>query len=323
MDYRKVFWGVIFILIGLLFVLKNMGVLVFSWYQFINLWPLLLVLWGISMLPAKGIYKLILSFAVVIMGVLLVNKFDRGSWHWDTFPRSERFRDNRSERDTPRERQRDRDQGWEKDDDWSTQSLFFPYSTDITRATLKLDAAAGSFTLNSSSDQLIEVEKEGNFGSYSLTSQEARDTQIVRLSMEETTIRGNRLRHKVDIKLHEEPLWDFDLSIGAAKLEMDLSPFKTRNINIDGGASALRLKVGDLHPETEIEIDAGASSIIIEVPKNSGCRVRTNTILSGKNMDDFFTKGDGTYETDNFGSSQNQVKIKIDVAVSKIEVRRY
>ena len=319
MDYKKVFWGIIFIFIGLLFVLKNLNVLDFSWYQFINLWPLLLILWGIAMLPIKGIIKLVLSLAMVVMGIYLVNKYDSGYWFEYHSPRSYRYDD--SER---KESRRDREKRMERADSESeTQYLFFPFSKEIKNATLKLDAAAGTFYLRSTSDELIEVEKEGNIGSYSLTSQEARDSHIVKLSLEETMIRGERLRHRVDIKLHDKPLWDLDLNIGAARIEMDLSPFKTNNINIDGGASSIRLKLGDRQSETNVEVNAGASSILIEVPEGSGCQVNTNTVLSGKNMRDFKRTGSGVYETENFEESKNKIFVKVDVAVSKIEVRRY
>lgn len=317
MDYKKVFWGVIFILIGLLFILKNLSVLDFSWSQFINLWPLLIILWGISILPIKGVIKLILSFVMVAAGVYLVNKYEGPGWFEWQSPKSYKY-----ERDRAR---KDKDAAKEKDSgsDWETQYLFFPYSSDITKAALKLDAAAGSFYLKDVSSQLVEVEREGNIGNYSLTTQESADTHIVRLSMEETVIKGDRLKHKVDIKLHDQPLWDFDMNIGAARIEMDLSRFKTSNIKIDGGASTIRMKLGDQHPETNVNIDAGASSIVIEVPRNSGCQVRTNTVLSGKDMRDFRKTDSGRYETENFRDSENKIFIQVDVAVSKIEIRRY
>lgn len=319
MDYKKVFWGVIFILIGLLFVLKNLNILDFSWYQFINLWPLLLILWGISLLPIKGVVKFILSLAIVILGIYLVNKYDRGAWYEFRSPRTYRFDDRRDRSERP-ERKKD----VERDlSDEETQYLFFPYSKNIKKATLKLDAAAGSFNIRPVSEELIEVTKEGNIGSYSLTSQEMPDRQIVRLKLEEDFIRGERLRHRVDIRLNQFPVWDVDLNIGAARIEMDLSPFKTNNINVDGGASSIRLKLGDQQEKVNVEVNAGASSIVIEVPEDSGCRVKTNTVLSGKNMRDFEKTESGVYETDNFEKSKNKVLVKVDVAVSKIEVRRY
>ena len=322
MDYKKVFWGVIFILIGLLFVLKNLNILNFSWYQFLNLWPLLLVLWGIALLPIKGFVKLILSLAMVVLGIYLVNRYDSGSWFEFHGPRAHRHYEKREWRDTRRDRDIDRDVDRE-DAIQDSQYLYFPYSADIKKATLKLDAAAGTFNIRPVSQELIEVTKDGNIGSYSLTSQEAHDRQIVKLTLEEGTIRGQGLRHQVDIRLHEKPVWDIDLSIGAARIEMDLSPFKTNNINVDGGASSIRLKLGDRQEEVNVDVNAGASSIVIEVPKNAGCQVKTSTVLSGKNMRDFKKTDSGNYQTDNFEESENKIFIKVDVAVSKIEIKRY
>jgi len=317
MNYKKVFWGVLFILIGLLFILKNLNVLDFSWSQIINLWPLLIILWGISILPIKGGIKLILSFAMVATGIYLVNKFETHTWFEWHGPKSYRH-----ERDSAR---KDKDVEIEKDTgiNLDTQYLFFPYSHDISQAILKLDAAAGSFYLTGTSDQLIEIEREGNIGNYSLTKHESGNTHIVELSMEEQIIVGDRFKHKVDIKLHEQPLWDLNMNTGAAKIEMDFSPFKIRNIEIDGGASSVSMRLGELHPETNVNIDAGASSVVIEVPYKSGCQVITNTVLSGKDMRDFKKTGSGQYETENFSDSENKVFIRVDVAVSKIEIRRY
>ena len=118
-------------------------------------------------------------------------------------------------------------------------------------------------------------------------------------------------------------MWDILLNIGAARIEMDLSPFKTNNINVDGGASAIQMKLGERQEEINVSVNAGASSIVIVVPKNSGCQVKTSTVLSGKNIRDFSKTESGIYETDNFYESENKIFIKVDVAVSKIEVKRY
>ncbi len=320
MNYKKVFWGIILVFIGLLFILRNMDIFHFSWFQFLNLWPLLIVLWGISILPIKGLIKLVLSLAVVVTGVFLIHRYDKRDWIDFRFPWYEKHYRDDSRSDSWRNRDKD-SAGKEREE--KSQYLFFPYSPEIQNATLKLDAAAGTFKLKEITTELIEVNKEGNIGSYSLTSHETGDSYVVDLSLEEATIRGERITHQVDIKLSELPIWKMDMNIGAARIDLDLSPFKTKNIEIDGGASSIRLKLGDRHPDTRIEIDAGASSIVIEVPINSGCRVQTNTVLSGRDMKDFRKTSSDNFITENYEDSLNKITIIVDVAVSKIEVKRY
>ncbi|MDP2424410.1 MAG: DUF5668 domain-containing protein [Bacteroidales bacterium] len=319
MNYKKVFWGVLFILIGGVIVLRNLGVIWFEWWQLWRLWPLLLIIWGIAMLPIKGGIKLLLTILAVAAGVFLIHKYDIGPrWQYE---RPFRFRfDDDWNRNNPKQ---DRYKKWSEKENWESQHLFFPFSDDIQRATLRLDAAAGSFNLQQTSDNLVEMIKEGNIGSYSLTATENEDMHIVRLSLEEGRIRGDNLRHKVEIKLHESPLWDFDLDIGAAKINMDLSGFKTKQINVDGGASSIFLRLGDKHSLTHIEMDAGASSITIEVPQGSGCQVKANSVLSGKTLKDFRKVDGNLFETENFSESTNKIYINVDVAVSSLEVKRY
>lgn len=320
MNYNKVLWGFILILIGSLFILKNLDIISFSWFQFINLWPLLIVLWGIALLPVKSIIKLLLSVAVIFLGIFLVQKYQSDSWadFWHPwkykYERKEPRREWRSEKD--------KDAEWHSDTE-DNQYLFFTYSPDITNAVLKLDAAAGSFYLDKVSEQLIEVEKEGNIGNYSLTSHEDREKHIVKLSLEENTVIREKLKHRVDIKLHPDPVWDLDMNIGAARLDFDLSSFKTNKIDIDGGASSITLKVGNLYPEVNIDIDAGVSSVVIEIPESSGCQVKASSVLSDKELKGFKKTSDDRYETENFSSSSNKIVIRSDVAISKIEVKRY
>lgn len=320
MNYNKVLWGFILILIGSLFILKNLDIISFSWFQFLNLWPLLIVLWGIALLPVKSIIKLLLSVAVVFVGIFLVQNYESDSWSDFWHPRKYKY-----ERSEPRKQwrsEKDKDNEWRSDTE-EKQYLFFAYTPEITKAVLKLDAAAGSFYLDEASEHLIEVEKEGNIGNYSLTSHDEGDKQIVKLSLEERTVFKEKLRHRLNVKLHNDPVWDLDLNIGAALLDFDLSPFKTNNIDIDGGASSITLKIGNLHPKVNIDIDAGVSSVVVEIPESSGCQVKASSVLSGKDLKGFKKTEGGRHETENFNTSTNKIYIRSDIAISKIEIKRY
>jgi|LSQX01.3.fsa_nt_gb predicted membrane protein len=311
MNHKKLIWGVILILVGILFILKTTGVLYFNWYHIIYLWPLLLVFWGISILPVKGLPKFLLSILVVVAGIFIMYKYNGEDWY-----------EYRSPWRYYHKEYRDKEPDWDKSEN-EKQNLIFPYDPEIQSAVLKLDAAAGSFELKKTTTELIEVNNEGNIGKYSLTTHESDDIHIINLSMEKVSKQVFKMKHKVDIKLNENPLWEMDMNIGAASVDMDLSGFKTKNIKISGGASSVLLKTGDLYPQTTIDIDAAASSITIYVPAESGCRIQTSAVLSGRKMKDFKKTENNDYVTDNYEDSENKVFIIVDVAVSSIEVIRY
>lgn len=72
MDYKKVFWGVFLIVIGILFILKQAGIIYFHIFHILQLWPVLLLYWGISMLPAKNRTKIILTLVSLFLVMGLV-----------------------------------------------------------------------------------------------------------------------------------------------------------------------------------------------------------------------------------------------------------
>jgi hypothetical protein len=79
------------------------------------------------------------------------------------------------------------------------------------------------------------------------------------------------------IRLSQDPEWDVDFNLGAAKLDADLASLRTPWVAIDAGASTVDVRVGCQRPESPVEVQAGLSSITPEVPRSAGCEVRLHT----------------------------------------------
>jgi len=317
MRSKGVFWGVVLITIGALFVLRNFGVFHFSWYDLKHLWPVILVILGISLLPIKGVVRIILSFIVVIAAMIyLTNRpahnYDNSwswvpDWHWND--------DNYNYQD---------DEYSEYDDkSWTDQLLYEDYDGQVENAVLDLDAAAGKFTLSITDDYLIKFEREGNFGKYYLNADNVGSAVVLKLAMESDRIRSSKFRNEALISLNPGPVWDINMDAGAAEIDFDMSLFKVDRIDINGGASSIWLKLGDKMDKTDLEIDTGASSIVIEVPEGVGCEVKTTTVLSSKDLDDFDKIRKGLYQTPDFENSDKKIYISIDAAVASLEVKIY
>lgn len=69
---RYIFWGMFFIIFGILWLLKNAAILVFSWYDLFSLWPLIIVWIGIGLLPIPKVIKGILDVLALMVGLYLV-----------------------------------------------------------------------------------------------------------------------------------------------------------------------------------------------------------------------------------------------------------
>jgi hypothetical protein len=313
MNYKHIFWGVILILLGALFFLRNFGVIDFHWGTILRLWPLLLILWGISLIPAHNAVKLGLSFVAVILTVFLVHKYDNG--RYNPF----RWIDRNHGDDWNGE---NRESSPSDTATWPGQEIMEPFDSAVESAVLRFDAAAGEFRLTETSENLIEFRKEGNIGNYNLTSRQVGESRILELSLNQARIRSGE-HNRAIISLHPGPAWDFDFDIGAADIDMDLNPFKTREIQIDGGASSIKLTIGERQDTAKIDIDAGASSILVRIPHGSGCEIKTETVLSGKSLDGFNELSRSHYQTPGFEKSPRKVFVRLDAAISSLKVERY
>jgi hypothetical protein len=312
MKYKHLFWAIILIAIGLLFILRNFGVLHFSWFSFWKLWPVILIFWGIAILPIRDVIKYVLLGIVLVLTFLFIDRLTERSWFFDFGDRGNRFH-----------------WRWDKEDrtgstNYKDQNLVVSFDSLTVKGILRMDAAAGNFTVKGLSSDLLSFSKTGDIGNYELTTREERKgVKAVSLRLQEGSSTRNIKKNQVDIRLNSKPAWDLDLDIGAAEMDLDLSDYCIDTVSIDAGASAITLKLGDKSPLTILTFSAGASSINVEIPKESGCQFTSDSFLASRSFTGFSKKGDHTWETENFATAKNKIFITVKTAVSSIEIRRY
>jgi hypothetical protein len=303
MSYRKIFWGVILVLIGILFILKNTGVIFFSWHTLLNLWPALLILWGISLIPIKDWIKVILSIATIIITFVIVQQF--GKEHHLNW----RFNYDDSGNDT-------------ECNETVSQNLTEDMDQKIKYATLVLNIGVGDFRIIDTTSRLIELDRTGSQGKYNMTSEDSDSSRTIRLSLEKAEFKGE-MKNSIKMKLNPLPIWDLELNVGAAEVNFDLSPYKTRNISIQGGASNVEVKLGSSFPDSDVNIEAGAASITLQVPKDAGCEITSNTFLASKNFEGFNKVDSHHYQTDGYSTAVKKIHINLEAGMADIEVVRY
>jgi len=290
MKYKHLFWGIILIATGMLFILNNLGIIHFSWFSFWRLWPVILLFWGITILPVKDMVKYILLGIVIVSMFLVINRLPEGRpWYWHFHHPDHSFR-------------------WEWDDDdngatktFSDQNLSVPFDSIAKKGILSLDAAAGNFKMKGTTQEFLSFDKTGYIGNYELTTND---------------LNGNK-------KINLKPAWNLEMNIGAAAVDFDLSDYKIDTADFEAGASSMEVRLGDKNPKTVLVFNAGASSIHVEVPKTAGCQVTSESFLVSKTLEGFENKGNHIYQTPNFNGSKAKIYLTIKTAVSSIEVVRY
>lgn len=310
MSYKKVFWGVILVLIGLLVLLKNLDVIHFSWFAFWRLWPLLLILWGISVLPIRDWLKLAITFLAIGLtfwiasatGKISTSSWDhanRYSWHFD----DEEGEDGISKRET--------------------QVIREKMDSSIQEAVLQMTAAAGVFDIRGKTDDLLFFRRNGRVGMYEMTSQVEGEKCTLHLRMREKSFRSGDEGNQVIMRLNDLPVWSLDLDVGAAELDFDLSEYRVQEVDLDGGAASMKMRFGSREKNVNIDIDAGASSITLFIPREAGCKVDMDTFITGRTLEGFERTARGEYQTIGYNETSVRFFIKLDAAVSDLKIERY
>jgi hypothetical protein len=302
MKYRNIFWGVILILIGILFTLENLNLIYFNIRELWRLWPVVLILWGISILPADKWIRLGLVL-LVLAGSVFFMLDQTVEWENDRMDNVE----------------------WPEIGNNTYHQDFDITNEDSAEfVTLNLDASAGSFRLNDTSVSLLHFSQNSSGIQYKYFVKKTDERVKINIEPSNSHIRLNKKSEsKVKINLNTAPLWNINLDAGAAAIKFDLSSFKIRKLNVEVGAASVKLKLGDLYPETKVNIEAGASEIVLEIPKESGCDMEASALFSGKTIKGFDKIDHGHYQTPNFNTAANKIYVEMNAAVSSYTIIRY
>jgi len=317
MKNKNIFWGILLVAIGVLFILDNLDVLNFSFRALLDLWPILLVGWGVSILPVKSVYKTVAALAIVVFALVYASTTEKDFW-WQNQNFSG-FRNGNIHFNNG-----DDEDGDEEDDTYYSFQFDEEMDSNITEAKLEMDVAAGKFRIDEPvTDHLIAFDAYSNIGPYNSNMVTNGQKAEVFISMEDAIIKNGTNRNRATVKLNPDVVWDLHLNIGAADFRGDFKKFKVSNIDIDGGASSIKLKLSNLQQETHIKMDAAAASIKLDIPMDAGCKIEVESFLVDLDLEGFTKNADGDYVSNNFNDSSQKVFVEMDAAISHFTIRRY
>ncbi|WP_288424435.1 DUF5668 domain-containing protein [uncultured Spirosoma sp.] len=346
---KGLFWGLLLLTLGVLFLARRAGWLDVNWHSLTNLWPVLLILAGINIIlerrgnPAAFITTVMLAVAVPIT---LFGFFSRDTNRYqvvwgDNYNRdhddtdsddgedgvdgddSDEADDDDNESDYRAERER-RSDGVER------SSTFTEAMTPDTReAVLKMAGGAGEFNIGGTSDELIKADTKQTVGSYSMSVERDPSTRIPTIELKPTDgnqhieLKDGNFKNRVDVQLNTAPIWTMDVALGAGQGELDLSQYAVKSLKVAAGAASLDVKLSDKVEQSDVKLDVGAASVTVRVPKNVGCRVKKDGALTSENLVGFTETGGGEFLSPGYDASAKKITIRFDGGLSSLKVVRY
>jgi len=301
MKTKQLFWGILFLSLGILYLLVEVMNVHINLGGFYHYWPVSLIFIGLAVLSKENSLKLIFSalagvvFAVVIFSFFSKSWIPWGEWHdWDdecsTVQTVEKFNE--------------------------------PFDASIKNVSANFKLGAGRIEVTGGNDNLATVKSANMKEMFVVNTNKNGEDYDFEVVMKHAKIEINdSTRRKLEVKLNDKPNYSFNFELGAADVDLDLSTLKVEKVDLQTGAASCRLKVKEFATETmRIKIEAGAASVKLIVPKEVGAQIRSKTALATTHFNGFKEVSNDVYETDNFGKAKKSVYIDIEGGVATFDV---
>lgn len=319
MKFDRIIWGVLLLFIGGVLLLDNFDVINFYWRNVWDFWPIFLIILGVNILFNRNNSQtgniISLGILVIALSVLFVKGQEepKNRFWWNNGVRHHVDID---------------DEDTDDNADTTEKNIYneqYLASYGEKKTVLNISGGGTTFDLKGTGDSLFTAKVSERRNNFLFTKTFTDSVHTLNFKMRN---KGNKWNfdgnnNDVDIYLNTNPTWFINLKMGAGETKFDISKFKVRTLNFDGGAAELDIKIGDLLPIADVNVKTGVADVKVRIPQGSGCRIKTQTGLSTKDFTGFTKISEGLYETPNFQSAANKVFINFEGGISSFEVDRY
>ncbi len=295
-NVGSVFWGLLFVLVGTLLLLDNLGFVTTHFANIWQLWPVLIIGAGLSLLSLRGWIGGLVSFvaAIALLGLVTLTLVDNPIY--------------------PGLR------------DATTQTTTVSDAADgAKQLQVTIDTGAADITLSSSRDrrgvQAIQESTQPSLAKSATTDGDKRSVVFSTDAPRAAWLRNTQNSLAFDFTRSIPVALSIDT--GATSVSGDLSQVRLSSLAIDTGASSIDLRLGMRQQRQEITLDGGASKITLHIPKQAGVRVESSDGLTQTDFEGLDKVSDSRYESSDFDDAKTQITIRTDLGVSRFEIQRY
>jgi len=305
---RGVFWPLLLIALGLIFLLQNFGFISgVSWLAVASLWPLLLVLIGLDIAFARRwpLPTLAAEVVVIAAGLALV-AYSPNLSPGSVFV----FSDGNG---TPGE-----------------SDVSVPRGSASQLSLTLNGGATHSYHVVGGSSELVEAHST-NPDLRSRVSASSGGRADVRLDQAPTGFLHPVGAGDVEILVANDVPTSLTVNLGAGEFDIDLSDVRVTDARLNIGASSIRLVLPKASGDVAIRMNGGASSFTLVVPDGVEARIATTGGLLSLRSDNTRLGSDGgtggcvacgsSVETSGYKSAHDRVTVTISAGVSSILVR--
>ncbi|RYF29248.1 MAG: hypothetical protein EOO17_02125 [Chloroflexi bacterium] len=300
-DVATMLAGAGLIIVGVVFLLGSFGVVDVHLGNILQLWPLVVIGAGLSVLKLTGLWRKLVTGVFVALTLILV-VISLTQQHGVFGDRQTDTREATSNSTVNRQNN-------------SVDALALNINTAAMKVNLERHTGRQLATAKlSGSDRFRLVQDTSVSGTTQETTLRTEGSGVGWWGLRETNL-AIAVSDAVPLRLR--------LDSGATSFAGDMSELKLTDFLIKTGASEVDAKLGTKENVVKVTVDAGATSVTLRIPRASGVRVEQNGGLTGTDLEDVPKVGDDLYESANYSQAAKKVIIISDSGASSIKVVRY
>ncbi|HOX41090.1 MAG TPA: DUF5668 domain-containing protein [bacterium] len=304
MRFGRIFWGLLLVLIGVLFLGSNMNWWSLNVFALLaDFWPVLLVIIGTRIVFGEEspipLIVLILAMAGIIAvaaspGLLKNSAFKQYSAD---------IRENEE----------------------ANQNTSFALN-NASEANYDINIGAINFSIVSTDNADKLYEATFNSPTSLITDNSVKNGKANISVREEINRRWYRQvgERTLEMKLNPNIPSKLKIDSGASKFDFDLREIKVTTLDFNSGATSGKITLGSKENNVETTINAGASNFAIELPKDFGIQIISESALTSLDYPGITLEKEGnTYKSPGYDSSAKKLKLNVRAGATKVTLRQY
>lgn len=292
-KHRELFWPLMLIVIGVILLLRQLGIWEFSWARLWRLWPLILILIGLDIILSRSrvgsVIFVVLATTIIVLAILFI-------------PSS------LGERTAP-----------------DHQILDYP-ARGLDAATIHLDLGVGRL-------EIYPLEDSGNLFEADVSYDKARTrvTSDVEVFDGEATARlkatatggawvpfGDQGDNTWKIGLNSSVPVTLNVAGGVNETSLDLKGMRLQEVRLEIGVGKADLVLSEKTPY-KVAVEGGVGKLNMRIPQEAQARVRIDGGLGAVDVEQRFQRRGEYYMTSDYQEGEG-VEIEIEGGVGSIEI---
>ncbi|MBA1334472.1 MAG: hypothetical protein HPY66_2321 [Firmicutes bacterium] len=290
MKNRNMTLGIILIAIGVIWMLNNLGYSTwFLWEGLFKLWPLILVIVGISVIFRGKGYIITIAWLLFFASILGYGILGYNVTRIETV---------------------------------RTPHVVMDAKPGTSNGKLSITLDAGNFTFNSEDSSLLrayipdpDVSRSVDFtGNNSTAVIDIKQTRKVGFPREGKT-------YNYEFGLNKNLSWEIDVNTGAMNGVIDLSDLDVSRLDLNMGAGNIKVSFGDISRHCEADLNSGASNIHLVIPEGVGTRIKFDGVIKNSNLNALnWEKSERYYTSPNYSTADKKLDIDLNMGVGRLTI---